>query len=96
MVTAGGRLMRMPSLIWTSTLAVVYPGAVAVTIVSPWVPPYTCGVVVGVVDPAGNVRVDGVIVILPSLSVRVTVKPPAGAAVPKVTGNAVVWFIPTE
>jgi hypothetical protein len=49
-----------------------------------------------VVDPAGNVRVNGVIVILPSLSVRVTVKPPAGDAVPKVTGKADVWLKPTE
>jgi len=73
----------------------MYPGAVAVMFADPMLTPLTCGCVTGVVAPAATVTVlvtDAVDVLL---LLKVTVRPPVGAGVARVTGNAVDAVRPT-
>ena len=58
--------------------------------------PVTCGCAAGVVCPAATVTLAGEIVTLVvSLLLKLTVTPPAGAAVPRVTAKAADWVGPT-
>ena len=58
----------------------------------PKLTPLTCGCVSGVVLPAAIVTLEGeMFTRVVSLLLSVTVTPPAGAAVPSVTGNATDW-----
>jgi hypothetical protein len=73
----------------------MYPGAVAVMFADPTLTPLTWGCVVGVVAPAATVTLLVTETVDVLLLVRVTVSPPAGAGVARVTGNEVDAVRPT-
>ena len=80
----------------TLWLAEVYPGAEALMLADPKLTPLTCGCVDGVVCPAAMLTLVGdTVTFVVSLLLRVTVTPPAGAAVPSVTANCADWLGPT-
>src|SRR5207249_7125892 len=81
-------------------LAVEYPGADAVTVENPSLamvsPPVIVGRVAGAVAPPAMKTLDGVTVNFEgSLLVSVTVTPPGGAGVDKLTGRGAELCIPT-
>ena len=57
----------------------------------PKVTPFTCAGVTGVVAPAGIKTLGETVSMLVLLLASVTVTPPVGAAVPKVTDKGVDW-----
>jgi hypothetical protein len=67
------------------------PEAEAVTVADPIPTPVTCGCVAGVMAPAAMDTLAVTVTFEVSLLISVTVKPPAGAGVDRVTGNARVW-----
>ena len=79
----------------TVWLAGVYAGAVAVMFADPRPTPVTWGCVVGVVAPAGTVTLEVTVTLEGSLLVKVTVTPPAGAGVERVTANGTDCPAPT-
>jgi hypothetical protein len=85
----------------TVTLAVTtsgaYPVAVAVIWVDPMVPPVTCGFAVRTVRPAEIKTLAGTTVAsdvgagAPAAVAKLIVTPPAGAAVPRLSGRLTIW-----
>jgi hypothetical protein len=64
-------------------------------VAEPMLMPLTCGCVAGVVAPAGIRMLGGTVTLEASLLVNVTVIPPAGAGLDRVTANAADWPRPT-
>ena len=87
-----GRVKRAGRLAETLTLTVWAPGAnpaaLALMIVEPTAMPLTLGLEAGTLRPAAIVTEAGVMVAIAGLAlVKLTVTPPAGAAVPRLSGR---------
>src|ERR1700738_2053134 len=94
-----GRLMVIASDTWICRLAVVYPGAAAVTVENPSLemvsPPVMLGSTAGAVAPPAMKTLGVTVNFEGSLLISVTVTPPGGAGVDKLTGSGTELRIPT-
>ncbi len=85
------RLLPPLAMACTWPLPPVKPAAVALMFASPGATPLICGCTAGEVVPAAIMALAVTVAFEASLDARVTMSPPAGAGVNKLTGNAALW-----